>query len=205
MIKGITLLLLIGLSLSVCAQVPAAAEDVCPIKIGETLPALTFNTVEGESVNLKRLLQDKPAVLVFYRGGWCPYCNVQLGQMQKIEQQLLDMGLQILAVSPDRPEKLKASLDKNDINYQLLSDSSMSASRSLGIAFKVDDETVKVYKDKYKIDIEADSGFTHHQLPVPAVLIVDRQGVVQFSYINPNYKVRADTDVILAAARAVSK
>ena len=88
--------------------------------------------------------------------------------------------------------------------FRLLSDSTMAASRSLGLAFRMPDKLVATYKNSYGIDIEANSGQTHHQLPVPAVFLVDTEGMIQFSYINPNFKVRADPGVILAAARVMA-
>ena len=87
----------------------------------------------------------------------------------------------------------------------LVSDNEMTGAQALGIAFRVDDATVKKYKESYGIDLEADSGRTHHLLPVPSVFIVGTDGVIQFSYVNPDYKVRIDPDVLLNAAKSVSE
>lgn len=105
-----------------------------------------------------------------------------------------------MAVSPDLPEKLAATVNRHELTYHLLSDSKMRAARSFGIAFHVDDATVVRYR-QYGLDLEGDSGETHHQLPVPAAYVVT-EGVIQFAYVNPNYRVRIDSDVLLAAARA---
>jgi peroxiredoxin len=106
-----------------------------------------------------------------------------------------------LRYSGDKSRQLRATSEKNKTNYRLLSDSSMAASRALGIAFRVDDETAKKYRE-YGIDLQKSSGYSHQQLPVPAVFLVGRDGTIHFSYVNPNYKVRLAPEVLMAAARA---
>ncbi len=181
------------------------ATAICPILNGEVLPAITLRDVAGEEMNLNAAVAEKPTILIVYRGGWCPYCNTHLGKIQSIQQELVDLGYQILAVSPDRPEKLREAKEAHAFAYTLLSDSSMAAGRALGIAFQVEDALVSKYKKEYGIDLEADSGETHHQLPVPSAFVLDPEGRVQFSYVNPNYKTRVDADVLLAAAKAALK
>ncbi len=197
--------LLLGGSLAAHAgkavAVPTKAEDICPIKIGSRLPRLTVQTMGGKPFDLNAAIARKPTVLIFYRGGWCPYCNLQMGQLQTVEPQLLKLGYQLLAVSADAPAELHKSLQKHGMKYSLLSDSAMTAAQALGIAFRVDDATVEKYKGM-GIDLEKSSGHTHHLLPVPAVFVLDTKGAIQFSYVNPDYKVRLSPKVLLAAAEA---
>ena len=127
-----------------------------------------------------------------------------MGQLQKIAPELLELGYSIIAISPDRPERLQASLEKNEFGTVLLSDSKMAASSAFGIAYKVDDDTLGALK-KYGIDIEESSGEQHHLLPVPSVFLVGKSGRIEFQYVNPDYKVRLDPDVLLAAAKAAAK
>ena len=122
---------------------------------------------------------------------------------QGIAPKLIDLGYQIIAISPDLPEKLRPSLEKNKLGYVLLSDSKMVASRAFGIAFKLDDEMLERFK-KFGIDLEEASGETHHLLPVPSVFLVSEQGRIVFEHVDPSYKVRVDPDVLLAAAEAAS-
>jgi peroxiredoxin len=121
--------------------------------------------------------------------------------LQSIEAELQQMGYQILAISPDRPEKLAESVGKHQLTYTLLSDHAMEASRRFGIAFRVDGATVERFKE-FGIDVEKASGETHHLLPVPAVFIVGTDGIIKFSYVNPDYKVRLAPGDLLDAARA---
>ena len=114
------------------------------------------------------------------------------------------MGYQIIAISADRPEKLRESLQKHDLNYTLLSDSNANGSKAFGIAFTLDDKTLERYKG-FDIDIEGASGETHHILPVPSAFIVGADGMIKFGYTNPNHRIRIDPDVLLAAAKAALK
>ncbi len=177
------------------------ASDVNPVLTGTRIPDVTLRNVEGDTVRLRDKVSEKPTVLVFYRGGWCPYCNRHMAELQQAEQKITEMGYQILAVSADRPEKLRESVNEHDLEYTLLSDSPMEASKAFGLAFKVDDATVKRYKEN-GIDLEGDSGYDHHLLPVPAVYILDTEGNIKFQYVNPDYRTRIKSKVLLAAAEA---
>lgn len=186
-------------------RIAATADAVCPILIGQKVPPLVLKNVKGEAFDLNNALSQKPTVLIFYRGGWCPYCNLHLAELRNIEEDLQKLGFQIIAVSPDRPALLKPAIEKNELGYTLLSDSDMQAARAFGIAFSVADETVSRYKEKHGIDLEADSGRSHHLLPVPSAFVIDREGMITFSYVNPNYKVRIDAPLLLEAARSLKR
>ncbi len=188
--------------MSTTSIIADSPEQIQPITVGQPVPRISLKTVDGTSYDLNAAFVQKPTVLVFYRGGWCPYCNLQLSGLQKIEQDLLKAGFQIIAVSPDRPEKLKESVAKHALTCRLLSDNEMSAATALGVAFHLNNDLVAKYKNEYKIDIEGDSGHAHHLLPVPAVFIVGKDGVIQFLYFNPDYRVRLDSEELLSAARA---
>ena len=110
----------------------------------------------------------------------------------------------MIAVSPDQPSKVQETANKHEIHFTLVSDSQMTASRAFGIAYKVDDATLKALAN-YGIDMEAASGEKHHELPVPAVFLVTQDGVVQFEYVNPDYSVRAHPEILLAAVRVSRK
>jgi peroxiredoxin len=184
-------------------NIPESAENISPLQAGTLVPDVTLTTVEGSSVALHSLL-ERSTILVFYRGGWCPYCNLQLSGLQTIEAELKDMGFAVFAVSPDLPESLRSSSSKESLSYTLLSDSDMDAAKAFGIAFRVDDETIEKYKG-YNIDLEAASGRTHHLLPVPSVFVIDRDGVIRFAHANPDYKVRLSPEEVMSAAKALIK
>jgi peroxiredoxin len=183
---------------------PAASDAVRPLLLGAALPEANLRTVDGQAVTLKDALAGKPAVLVFYRGGWCPYCNTQLSGLRLIRKDLDALGYALIAISPDTPEALKKTLDGQALDFQLLSDSRAEAMRGFGVGYRVDAEMLKKLGD-YGIDLEKASGETHHVLPVPAVFVVDAAGTPQFSFVHPDYTVRVPQDVVLAAATAIQE
>ena len=205
--KNILLTLLILSSIAM-AQVPDNANEVKPLLPGMTIPDIEVLNVKGDKVTITAKNIKKPFILTFYRGGWCPYCNAQLAQMRHAEKELLEMGFDVYFISPDKPENLIESLKdkdlKKDISYTLLSDPTMQVAQDFGIAFRLDDKTVKSYK-KWGIDLEKASGFDHHYLPAPSTYVVGKNGIIYFQYTNPNYKVRLDPQLLIAAATSYLK
>ena len=193
-------LLLITLLFTGCSNqqaIPLVAEDISPILIGETLPNANFQNVEGETVQLKAILEEKPTILVFYRGGWCPYCNVQLSGLVEIEEDILELGYQIVAISPDDYKNLQSTIENNSTKYKLLSDPNGEFIQEIGIAFKTS-SSLKEY-----IIGKGQKGKTSSVMPAPTVMIVDKKGVIKFEYINPNYKERIGGDMLLSVLKTL--
>lgn len=177
------------------------ANDVQPLLPGMQAPAFDVQDVEGRSVQFDPENMPRPLVLSFFRGGWCPYCNLHLAEMRKAEVELKELGFDIWFISIDQPDVLYESLEQPDIGYTILSDSKLDATRKFGIAFRVTDETVERYL-QWDINLEGASGENHHVLPAPSTFIIARGGVIRFQYTNPDYAVRLHPSVLLAAARA---
>jgi len=181
----------------------ATAEETPRIAVGDAAPDVVLGTVDDAELNLLAALREKPAVLIFYRGGWCPYCSKHLSALAGIQDDLAKLGIQIFAISPDQPSKLREKPDYAKIPYQLLSDRTMVAAKAFGIAFEVDAAT----RDKYRgfgIDLEAASGETHHLLQHPAVYVIDAKGIVRFAHVNEDYRERLEPEEVLEAAREVT-
>ncbi|MHC4917215.1 MAG: peroxiredoxin-like family protein, partial [Planctomycetota bacterium] len=201
----IALLLALGAGTVFLADesIPDAAGSARPIRPGVVIPALTLRDSAGHDFDLGAALREKPAVIIVYRGGWCPYCSAHLGKLKTVENDLLALGLQILAVSPDRPEKLLETGKKLDSpGTRLLSDSDIKLARALGLAFRVDAATREKYRG-YGIDLQKASGKDHGVLPVPAVIVTARGGRVRFVHADPDYTRRLEPGKVLAAARSV--
>ncbi len=120
-----------------------------------------------------------------------------------MESELSELGFPVVAISADRPERLEDSLEVKDLGFALYSDSPLTAARSFGIVFQLDEAGVAGYR-KYGIDLEEASGKSHHQLPVPSVFLVEAGGTIRWVYSNPDYKVRPDNEELLEAARGVA-
>lgn len=183
---------------------PDAKQATVPAKVGDTIPDVAVFNANSEKVRLRAAVKEKPAVVIFYRGGWCPYCNRHLADLAKIESDLSGLGLQLLAIGVDQPSKLRDVPENAELSFTLLSDSSTAAAEAFGIAFTVADDVITKYKDKYQIDLEAASGQSHHRLPHPAVFIVDAEGVIHFAHIDENYRERLNSAAVLAAAKEVA-
>jgi peroxiredoxin len=179
-----------------------AQSNSAPPKEGDSIPDVKLRTEADQEVSLRELVAEKPTVLIFYRGGWCPFCTRHLSDLVGIETEIEKAGAQLLAISMDTPEKLRETPNRDKLGYRLLSDSEAVAVKAFGIAFQVEDALVRKYKESYQIDLEAASGQTHHILPHPAVFVADTKGTIRFAYVNSDYKVRLEPAEILEQVKA---
>lgn len=183
-----------------CAQsiIPEKATDISPLLIGEMAPDLVLKNSKSGDVKLTDLIKSRPTVLIFYRGGWCPYCNLHLAELQTIEQQILELGYQIIAISPDSPSNLRASIEKHKLNYSLLSDADMELSKAFGLAYSVPEAS------RERLN-KASDGRNTGMLPVPSVFVFNQLGEIMFEYINPDYKKRLKGNMLLAVLKELKQ
>jgi peroxiredoxin len=186
------------------AQIRENAEDVTPILNGTIVPKATVKTADGSPVSLQALLMQKPSIVVFYRGGWCPYCSRQLAELKDIEQDLVDEGYQIIAISPETPEKLQSQKLETEFAAMLISDDKLEAIKAFGVGFYVPNDTRALYKDRMNIELIANEE-DRAVLPAPAIFITDTKGQVVFNYVNPNFRVRPSAALVLSAAKLVKQ
>lgn len=178
---------------------PQQSTDISPLLIGEKIPSVNIPAANGKPFDLNAHLIEKPTVLFFYRGGWCPFCNKELSGVQGIQEELVKMGYQIIAISTDSPDNLNKSVDKHQLSYTLLSDADLTVSKQFGIAFKAP----AAYS---KILAEGSAGKNVDKLlPVPSVFILDKNGVIQFEYVNPDFKQRISPTLLQAVATALKQ
>ena len=196
-------LVLFSLKLFAAPVIAPGPEQVSPLLNGLTIPAVNLTTADNQTIALKQLVQQKPSVLVFYRGGWCPYCNAQLAALRDITPQLTKLGYQLIAITPDSVASIRKSLNDTGgqkLNYTLLSDANFAASSAFGLAYYLDDKTAAAYKGKLGSLITTEAGTEKVVLPVPAVYIVNTQGEALFNYVHINYKTRLESELLLKAA-----
>lgn len=183
------------------AEIADNAESVTPLLVGQTIPDVVLWQGNGTPVKSRDLARKQPTILVFYRGGWCPYCNTQLQQLKDVEPKLKALGYQLLAVSPELPDTLLAMQKERSLDYQLMSDYRLDVAKAFGIAFRVDPAYAKMAAEKVNAKMQKYAGETLFTLPVPAVFVLDTDGVVRFQYVNPNYRVRLHPELLLTAAK----
>ncbi|HEY2401556.1 MAG TPA: peroxiredoxin-like family protein [Steroidobacteraceae bacterium] len=194
----------LGLMLAVAhAELAPRAEAVKPLGVGERAPDFAANRADHTRYEFSSGHLAKPHVIIFYRGGWCPYCNAQLADMHLVEPKLRASGFEVLFLSTDRPELLYASLKNPDISYTLLSDPHLQAAQAFHIAFHLDDEQY-ANELKWGVDLEKTTGTKAHALPVPSVFIVDASGIIRFVYSNPDFRVRLHANELWQAAKPLA-
>jgi peroxiredoxin len=187
------------------AGIAASAAEVQPVKTGEMAPGFTVRTVDDEPFVFDPANLEAPTILVTFRGGWCPYCNMHLSELRHVVPELQAQGIDVLFLSGDRPELLYKSLKLetqeaiDGLGYTILSDANIEAALALGIAFKVEDESVNRMEGR-GTDLGDSSMARFRALPVPAVYMIDKSGKVVYSFVEPDYKVRLPAEDLLTAA-----
>jgi len=187
------------------AALPASAEETTPLKTGDRAPAFTVRTVDDEPFEFDPENLARPTILISFRGGWCPYCNMHLSELRTVIPELSKKGFDVLFLSNDRPELLYSSLKRetqesiDGLDYVILSDVDISAAMALGTAFRID-KGLTDYLEQKNRDYAGSSIGKHNALAVPAVYVVDRSGEIVFDFVNPDYKIRLSAKELLAAA-----
>ena len=190
------------------AALPATAEETTPLKSGDRAPTFTVSTVENQPFVFDPDKLERPTILISFRGGWCPYCNIHLSELRTVMPALKESGFDILFLSNDRPELLYSSLqretqeDIDGLDYVILSDAEINAAMALGTAFRID-ERLTDYLDKKGRDYQGSSIGKHNALAVPAVYVIDTSGNIVFDFVNDDYKIRLSADDLLAAANEI--
>jgi peroxiredoxin len=193
------------------ADMPIAksAEQVKPLQVGESAPRFTVQTVDHKPVEFDPRKLERPALVIAFRGGWCPYCNMHLSELRSVIKEVSALDIDVLFLSGDRPELLYRSLKREtqediaNLNYQILSDADAQAAIAFGIAFKVSQRTIDGRNERGQ-DIVESSMLRHGLLPVPSVFAIDRNGIIAFAYSNPNYKVRLPANKLLQVAAEIA-
>ncbi|MCO4798244.1 MAG: AhpC/TSA family protein [Colwelliaceae bacterium] len=187
-------------------QIAESADLVSPLLNGQSIPSVQVTKIDGSVENISTFLNGKKTIIFFYRGGWCPFCNTQMGQLQQIEGRLRALGFNLVGISTDSPENLKKSIEKRELSYELLSDYHSKLSTSFGLSFFTSEKVTNRYISKMKLTNPLQKNMAGNErlvLPVPAIYIIDSKGLVQFNYVNPNFKVRLHSELLLKAAELI--
>ena len=206
----VTMILSLAYSASVRyghADVPAAesAADIQPLSAGDRAPHFTVETLAGARYEFEPRRLERPVILISFRGGWCPYCNIHLSELRHALPEIRNMGIDVLFLSGDRSELLVKGLERetrddiDGLGYTILSDANAQAALALGIAFKASKRTIERRRAKGD-DIESSSMALHGVLPVPAVFAINQDGMIAYRHANPDYKLRVSADALLAVA-----
>lgn len=170
-------------------QIASAQEAPEGLFIGSKAPDFKAKDQNGNEVRLKDLLKKGKVVLVFYRGQWCPYCNMELSRIQDSIQLIKDKGAMVVAVSPEKQESITATVEKTKAEYPVLYDEGLKIMKAYDVEFEVPENTITRYRNA-NIDIEKNNGANGKYLPVPAVYIIDGESTVTYRFFETDYKKR---------------
>ncbi len=161
------------------------------LNVGDKIPHITLPNAIGNQINLSSLLQKGLVVISFYRGGWCPYCNLELRALQQALPEIKAKGGTLVAISPETPDNSLSTSDKNQLTFEVLSDVGNKIAKQFGLVFTLPEELRPIYKE-FGIDIPTYNGDSTFDLPIPATYIVTKDGTIAHSFINPDYTQRLD-------------
>ncbi len=187
--KKIVLVILCTIQLSAMAQ--------SGLKTGETAPSFTAKDNAGKTVDLKAVLKNhKAVVLFFYRGQWCPYCNKHIQQLQDSLQLLTAKGAYVVGVTPETGENINKTIEKTHASFSMIQDKDYTIMKAYDVNYTMDPAMFAKYKS-YGIDLEKNNGNTDHVLPVPATYIINKAGKITYVQFDKDYKKRPSVAEIL--------
>lgn len=170
-------------------------------QVGDLAPSFTLKNALGENVSLNDYLSKGPVVLTWYRGGWCPYCNITLRRLQMELPNIRTYGANLLALTPELPDKSLSTSEKHELEFEVLSDIGNQVAKDFGIVFKLIPEVAKIYQKAF--DLHGYNGDESDELPLSATYVITPDGKITYSYLNADYRNRAEPSEILNALSSI--
>ncbi|WP_299883609.1 peroxiredoxin-like family protein [uncultured Lacinutrix sp.] len=168
------------------------------LKTGDIFPSFNLPNASGNIINSLELLDKGPLVITFYRGGWCPYCNIELKALQNVLPQIQEKGAELIAISPESPDNSLSTKEKNELSFEVLTDKDNSFARDLSLVYKLPKDLVSLYR-KFGINLDNSQNNTNSELPIAATYVIDSNGKIKYHFLKEDYKLRADPKEILEA------
>ena len=167
------------------------------LKEGTQVPDFTLPDALGNAVMLSHLLAQGPVVISFYRGAWCPYCNLELRAYQRVLPQLQELGASLIAISPQTPDHSLSLVEKQNLSFTVLSDVGNHVARQFGLVFTID-EAVRAAHRRIGANLPAFNGDDSWELPMAGTFLVDRSGTIRLAFVDPDFSRRLDPSVVIA-------
>ena len=175
------------------------------LREGDVAPEFSLPDARGHVVALKTLLDRGPVVISFYRGGWCPFCNLELRGLQRVLPEIVQLGASLVAISPQLPDNSLSTQEKNQLTFPVLSDVGNIAAKRFGIAFTLPTALVEVNRaiGRDLVEINGEAGAA--ELPMPATFVLDKSGVIRLAFVEEDWSKRLDPDIVLETLRGLGK
>ncbi|MBH0012528.1 AhpC/TSA family protein [Pseudoalteromonas sp. NZS100_1] len=168
------------------------------LQIGQKVENFSLANHKGEKIELADLLKKGPVIISFYRGGWCPYCNLELKALNDYLPQFKTQNAQLVAISPQLPDETLSTAQKNDLEFDVLSDVSNKVAEQFGLLFTLDERIQALYT-QFGIDFEHYYGDKSFKLPLPATYVINQDGVITYAFLSEDYTLRAEPIDVMAA------
>ena len=165
------------------------------LNVGDEAPDFSLINQTGEVVSLYQTLEDGPVILTWYRGGWCPYCNITLAFLQEKLPEFEDAGAQLLALTPELPDSSMSTAEKHELSFDVLSDVGNVIAREYGVVFELTEAVATRYQNGF--NLHAFNGDESNELPLAATYIIDTDGVIKYAFLDVDYRNRAEPAVML--------
>src|SRR5271156_1234037 len=179
------------------AELRSGAIAKTALKVGDHAPAIVLENGKGAIVDVGTLLKKGPVIVTFYRGGWCPFCNLELKAYQEVLPEIAAAGASLVAISPEKPDDTLSTAQKNALTFEVLSDVGQNVGRAFGLVYDFTEELKSVYHG-FNLDIPARNGTPGEwALPVSATYVIDRDGTIVYAYTDADYRDRADPRDVL--------
>ena len=174
------------------------------IGVGAIAPGFRLPDVKGDPVSLADLLRRGPVVVTFYRGGWCPYCNIQLRAYQAVLPQIAALSARLVAISPQLPDQSLSTVQANELTFEVLSDVGNHAARRFGLVYALPEELRAALRSNNKA-LPGINGDDSWELPLPATYVISQDGRIALAYIEVDYRKRLEPGAILDALRSLQR
>jgi len=186
-------------------RVRAAGTIDAALRVGQSAPDFTLPDAFGNPVSVSTLLARGPVVISFYRGEWCPFCNIELRTLQQALPTMEQLGATLIAISPETPDHGIVAAEKNKLTFPVLSDFGNKVARQFGIVFQIGQELKEFSKNVFKNDIALRNGEDSYELPVPATYVIDTNGVIRFAHVDVDYMTgRAEPGEVISTLKAIA-
>ena len=173
------------------------------LNAGNKAPDFTLTNASNQSVNLYDQLRKGPVVLTWYRGGWCPYCNITLRYLQNKLPDFQNEGASLIALTPELPDQSLNTAEKNQLQFEVLSDVGNNVGKEYGIIFQLTREVAANYQQAF--DLHSHNGDESDELPLAATYVIGQDAIIQYAYLNVDYKYRADPEIIIQHLKQIGK
>lgn len=175
------------------------------LNVGDIIPNFILPDQNDKSIELYNLLKHSPVVINFYRGSWCPYCNLALQALNNAVKQIEDTNATLVAISPQTPDNSLSTVEKLNLEFEVLSDEGNSVARAYGLVFKFSPELQDVYQNGFGLDFSPIYGSDTYELPIPATYVVGMDRLVKYAFLDVDYRKRAEPSEVINVLKNLNK